>query len=78
MLPRRGEHFGPKKERNSPDSLLSSYLGEKEAEVTRALRTVPTFDTVHTLRASRVFLWVVPTNTGIFLRGLKLYRENRT
>ena len=24
------------------------------------------------------FLWVVPTNTGIFLRGLKLCRENRT
>ena len=24
------------------------------------------------------FLWVVPTNTGIFLRGLKLYEESRT
>ena len=24
------------------------------------------------------FLWVVPTNTGIFLRGLKLCRESRT
>ena len=24
------------------------------------------------------FLWVVPTNTGIFLRGLKLYGESRT
>ena len=24
------------------------------------------------------FLWVVPTNTGIFLRGLKLCGENRT
>ena len=24
------------------------------------------------------FLWVVPTNTGIFARGLKLYRESRT
>ena len=22
------------------------------------------------------FLWVVPTNTGIFLRGSKLYGEN--
>ena len=32
------------------------------------------------LRISRysVFLWVVPTNTGIFLRGLKLCGENRT
>ena len=25
-----------------------------------------------------VFLWVVPTNTGIFLRGLKLCGESRT
>ena len=24
------------------------------------------------------FQWVVPTNTGIFLRGLKLYGESRT
>ena len=24
------------------------------------------------------FLWVVPTNTGIFLRGVKLYGERRT
>ena len=24
------------------------------------------------------FLWVVPTNTGIFLRGLKLCGESRT
>ena len=24
------------------------------------------------------FLWVVPTNTGKFLRGLKLYGESRT
>ena len=24
------------------------------------------------------FLWVVPTNTGIFLRGLKLCRQGRT
>ena len=25
-----------------------------------------------------IFLWVVPTNTGIFLRGLKLCGESRT
>ena len=32
------------------------------------------------LRISRYsgFLWVVPSNTGIFLRGLKLCGENRT
>lgn len=24
------------------------------------------------------FLWVVPANTGIFLRGLKLFGESRT
>ena len=24
------------------------------------------------------FLWVVPMNTGVFLRGLKLYGESRT
>ena len=32
------------------------------------------------LRISRYsgFLWVVPTNTGIFLRGLKLFGETRT
>ena len=31
------------------------------------------------LRISRYsgFLWVVPTNTGIFLRGFKLYGESR-
>ena len=34
----------------------------------------------YVLRISRYlgFLWVVPTNTGIFLRGLKLYGESRT
>ena len=34
----------------------------------------------YALRISRYsgFLWVVPTNIGIFLRGLKLCRENRT
>ena len=32
---------------------------------------------LHILRYS-CFLWVVPTNTGIFLRGLKLYGESRT
>ena len=33
----------------------------------------------YVLRISRYsgFLWVVPTNTGIFLRGLKLYGESR-
>ena len=44
------------------------------------LRTVPTFVTAHTFCASEIvgFLWVVPTNTGIFLRGLKLCGEGRT
>ena len=34
----------------------------------------------YVLRISRYsgFLWVVPTSTGIFLRGLKLYGESRT
>ena len=34
----------------------------------------------YVLRIARYsgFLWVVPTNTGIFLRGLKLYGESRT
>ena len=34
----------------------------------------------YVLRISRysVFLWVVPANTGIFLRGLKLYGKSRT
>ena len=34
----------------------------------------------YVMRISRYsgFLWVVPTNTGIFLRGLKLYGKNRT
>ena len=34
----------------------------------------------YVLRITRYsgFLWVVPTNTGIFLCGLKLYRESRT
>ena len=34
----------------------------------------------YVLRISRYsgLLWVVPTNTGIFLRGLKLYGESRT
>ena len=34
----------------------------------------------YVLRISRYsgFLWVVPTNTGIILRGLKLYGESRT
>ena len=34
----------------------------------------------YVLRISRYlgFLWVVPTNTGVFLRGLKVYRESRT
>ena len=34
----------------------------------------------YVLRISRYsgFLWVVPTNTGIFLRGLKLYGERST
>ena len=45
------------------------------------LRAARTLVTAHTLCASgdtRVFLWVVPTNTGIVLRGLKLCRESRT
>ena len=46
------------------------------------LRTVPTFVTAHTryvLRISRYLgvLWVVPTNTGIFLCSFKLRRERR-
>ena len=34
----------------------------------------------YVLRVSRYsgFLWVVPTNTGIFLRGLEIYGESRT
>ena len=34
----------------------------------------------YVLRITRYsgFLWMVPTNTGIFLRGLKLYGESRT
>ena len=34
----------------------------------------------YVLRISRYsgFVWVVPTNTGIFLRGLKLCRKSRT
>ena len=34
----------------------------------------------YVLRISRYsgFLWVVPANTGIFLRGLKPYGESRT
>ena len=34
----------------------------------------------YVLRIARYsgFLWVVPTNTGIFLRSLKLYGESRT
>ena len=34
----------------------------------------------YVLRISRYsgVLWAVPTNTGIFLRGLKLYGESRT
>ena len=34
----------------------------------------------YVLRISRYsgFLWVVPANTGIFLRGLKLCGESRT
>ena len=46
------------------------------------VKDVPTFVTAHTFCASRdtwvSFLWVVPTNTGIFLRGLKLCGESRT
>ena len=44
-------------------------------------KDVPTFVTAHTFCASRearVFLYVVPTNTGIFLRGLNLCGESRT
>ena len=52
------------------------------------LRTVPTIVTAHSrsahleivvLHISRYscFLWVVPTNTGIFLRGLNLCGESR-
>ena len=42
---------------------------------------MPTFVTAHTFCASRRysgFLWVVPTNTGIFLRGLKLCGKSST
>ena len=46
------------------------------------LRTVPTSVTAHTFCTSRdtrvSYKWVVPTNIGIFLRGLKLYGEGRT
>ena len=45
------------------------------------LRTVPTFVTAHTFCAyqdTQVLPLMVPTNTGIFLRGLKLYGESRT
>ena len=45
------------------------------------LRTVPTFATAqNVLRILRYsgFLWVMPSNTGIFLHGLKLCRESRT
>ena len=42
---------------------------------------MPTIVTAHTFCASRdtrVSRWVVPANTGIFLRGLKLGGESRT
>ena len=43
-----------------------------------SLRTVPTIVTAHTFCASRdtrvSVLWVVHSNTGIFLRGLKLHQ----
>ena len=45
------------------------------------LRTVPTIVTAHTFCASRDTRFsyqLVPTSTGIFLRGLKLYGESRT
>ena len=45
------------------------------------LRTVPTIVIAHTFCASpdtRIFLSVVLTNAGIFLRGLKLFGESRT
>ena len=45
------------------------------------LRTVPTFVTAHTFCASQdtwVSYLVVPANTGIFLRSLKLCGESRT
>ena len=45
------------------------------------LRTVPTIVIAHTFCASRdtrVFLSVMLTNTGIFLRGLKLSVESRS
>ena len=47
------------------------------------LRTVPTFVTAHMHYVLRIlrysgFLRVVPSNTGIFLRSLKLFRESST
>ena len=54
----------------------------QQNNTTALLRTVPTIVTVHInilciLRYSD-FLWVVPTNTGVFLRCLKLCGESRT
>ena len=41
-------------------------------------KKIKDFFTAHTFCASRDFLWVVPTNTGIFLCSLKLFGESRT
>ena len=57
------------------------FINKKTRKRRDQLRTVPTIVTAHTvLRIARYsgFLWVVPTNTRIFLRGLKLYGESRT
>ena len=53
-------------------SCLVSSNSTLSRTLSASLRTVPTFTTSHT------FLSVVPTNTGIFLRGLKLWGESRT
>ena len=58
-------------------TLPSDQVISSSVESLSKLRTVPTIVTAHTFCASRDTR-VVPANTGIFLRGLKLCRESRT
>ena len=65
-------------------SIKSCHLNSIEVPfyIGCTLRTVPTFVTAHTLCAFRdtrfSYVWVVPSHTGIFLRGFKLCRVSRT
>ena len=61
----------------------SQYISYESSPVllARILKTGAYFGyCAYALRISRCsgFLWVMPTNTGIFLRGLKLCGESRT